>query len=156
MSDLYNGETYDARLELPGWDAPGYDAGAQQGDAWQGVRKLDHGKEMLIAQDGPAIIRNEELKPVKLIRTPAGETVFDFGQNMVGWVRLKVAGAGGHDGDAAPRRGARPAGQLLHDQPAHAPSRPLQYTLKGGRRRDLRAALHLHGLPVRRGGGLAR
>ena len=27
-SDNYNGETYDARLELPGWDEPGYDDGA--------------------------------------------------------------------------------------------------------------------------------
>ncbi|MDQ1300704.1 MAG: alpha-L-rhamnosidase, partial [Chloroflexota bacterium] len=90
LSDLYNGETYDARLELPGWDAAGYDDGA-----WQGVRKLDHTKETLIAQAGPAIIRNEELKPVKIIHTPAGETVFDFGQNMVGWVRLKVAGPAG-------------------------------------------------------------
>jgi alpha-L-rhamnosidase len=90
MSDIYNGETYDARLELPGWDAPGYDA-----SAWQGVRQLDHPKSALIAQDGPAIIRHEEIKPVKIIRTPAGETVFDFGQNMVGWVRLRVQGPAG-------------------------------------------------------------
>jgi alpha-L-rhamnosidase len=90
MSDIYNGETYDAQLELPGWAAPGYD-----NKAWQGVRKLDHGKEMLIAQNGPAVIRHEEIKPVKIIRTPAGETVFDFGQNMVGWVRLAVQGPAG-------------------------------------------------------------
>jgi alpha-L-rhamnosidase len=90
MSDLYNGETYDARLELPGWDAPGYDD-----KAWSGVRKLDQSKDVLIAQNGPAIIRNEEIKPAKLFRTPAGETVFDFGQNMVGWVRLNVQGPAG-------------------------------------------------------------
>jgi alpha-L-rhamnosidase len=90
MSDIYNGETYDARLELPGWDAAGYDD-----QTWSGVRKLDQSKDVLIAQDGPAIIRNEELKPVKIIRTPAGETVFDFGQNMVGWVRLNVQGPAG-------------------------------------------------------------
>ncbi len=90
MSDLYNGESYDARLELPEWAAPGYND-----KAWQGVRKLDQSKDVLIAQNGPAIIRNEEIKPVKIIRTPAGETVFDFGQNMVGWLRLKVAGPAG-------------------------------------------------------------
>jgi alpha-L-rhamnosidase len=90
MSDIYNGETYDARLELPGWAAAGYDD-----RAWQSVRKLDHGKNMLVAQDGPLVKRQEELKPVKLLRTPAGETVFDFGQNMVGWVRLKIQGPAG-------------------------------------------------------------
>ena len=37
---------------------------------------------------------------------------------MVGWVRLKVRGPGRHDGDAAPRRGARQGRQLLHRQPA--------------------------------------
>ena len=90
MSDIYNGETYDARLDLPGWAAVGYDD-----RAWKGVRKLDHGKEMLVAQAGPLVKRQEELKPIKLIRTPAGETVFDFGQNMVGWVRLTVQGPAG-------------------------------------------------------------
>src|SRR5262249_36808669 len=33
-ADLYNGETYDARLEMPGWDEPGFVASA---DAWQPV-----------------------------------------------------------------------------------------------------------------------
>ena len=36
-----------------------------------------------------------EIKPVRLINTPAGETVFDLGQNMVGWVRLNARGAAG-------------------------------------------------------------
>jgi alpha-L-rhamnosidase len=39
--------------------------------------------------------RMQELKPVRIIHTPAGETVFDLGQNMVGWVRLKVGGPPG-------------------------------------------------------------
>ncbi len=90
MSDIYNGETYDARLELPGWDLPGYDD-----RTWQGVRKLDHSKTILIAQNGPFVVRHEELKPIQIIHTPAGETVFDLGQNMVGWVRLNVQGPAG-------------------------------------------------------------
>jgi alpha-L-rhamnosidase len=90
MADIYMGETYDARLELPGWDRPGYDDGA-----WQGVRKLEHGKEMLVAQSGPFVKCQEEIRPIRLFRTPAGETVFDFGQNMVGWVRLRAQGPAG-------------------------------------------------------------
>ncbi len=90
MADLYNGEIYDARLELPGWDAPGYDD-----RAWKGVRLLDHGKHMLGAQAGPLVRRHEAIRPVRMLRSPKGETIFDFGQNMVGWVRLNVQGPAG-------------------------------------------------------------
>ncbi|MBW7461718.1 family 78 glycoside hydrolase catalytic domain, partial [Paenibacillus sepulcri] len=39
----------------------------------------------------------EELQPIALITTPAGETVIDMGQNMVGWVRFTVTGQEGHE-----------------------------------------------------------
>lgn len=90
MSDLYMGETYDARLEKPGWDAPGYAA-----TGWQGVRVADHPKTNLIAQAGPPVRQIEEVRPVALFQTPEGDTVFDMGQNMVGWVRLRVEGPAG-------------------------------------------------------------
>jgi alpha-L-rhamnosidase len=90
MSDIYDGETYDARLEKPGWNRAGYDD-----HAWRGVRTLSSVAAALIAPVGPPVRRMQELKPVRIIRTPAGETVFDLGQNMVGWVRLKVSGPAG-------------------------------------------------------------
>ena len=90
MADIYMGETYDARLELAGWDEPTFDA-----RAWGGVRRLNHGKEMLVAQVGPLVRRQEEIRPIGIIHTPAGETVFDLGQNMVGHVRLRVQGPAG-------------------------------------------------------------
>jgi alpha-L-rhamnosidase len=90
MSDIYDGETYDARLEKPGWSRPGYDA-----SAWRPVRAIEHAKEILIAPAGPPVRRIEELRPVKVLTTPKGETVFDLGQNMVGWVRLKARGPAG-------------------------------------------------------------
>ncbi len=90
MSDIYNGEIYDARAELAGWNKSGYDA-----VNWLGVRILEQTNDILVAQNGPAIIRNEEIKPKAIITTPAGETVVDFGQNMVGWVRLQVSGPAG-------------------------------------------------------------
>jgi len=89
-SDVYMGEIYDARLELTGWAAPAYDD-----RAWKGVRVYEHGKAMVSAQVAPFMRRQEELKPVKFFHTPAGELVYDFGQNMVGWVRLKVSGPAG-------------------------------------------------------------
>ena len=90
MSDIYNGETYDARLEKPGWTMPGFnDSG------WSGVKLASHRKDHLIAPAGPPVRRIEEVKPVKILKTPAGETVVDMGQNMVGWVRLRVQGPAG-------------------------------------------------------------
>jgi alpha-L-rhamnosidase len=89
-SDIYNGETYDARKEMPGWDASGFNDGA-----WEKATVLDQSKEMLIAPQGVPVKAIEELKPMKLITTPKGETVYDMGQNMVGWVRLSVQGKKG-------------------------------------------------------------
>jgi alpha-L-rhamnosidase len=89
-SDIYNGETYDARLEQAGWSQPGFDD-----KKWNGVRLEDHSKAILIAPAGPPVRRIEEIKPVKILHTPAGETVFDMGQNMVGWMRLRVRGPAG-------------------------------------------------------------
>ena len=44
---------------------------------------------------GPPVIKIQELKPIKIFKTPKGILVADMGQNMVGWVRLKVSGAKG-------------------------------------------------------------
>jgi alpha-L-rhamnosidase len=89
-SDIYNGETYDARRERPGWSAPGY------ADAdWAPVVEVKPSEAALVAPAGPPVRRIEEIRPVKLLKTPAGETVFDLGQNMVGHVRLKVRGPAG-------------------------------------------------------------
>ncbi|HEY0778569.1 MAG TPA: family 78 glycoside hydrolase catalytic domain, partial [Gemmatirosa sp.] len=90
FSDIYDGERYDARLEQTGWSQAGYDDAS-----WGGVQVIDHPKQLLIAQVGPPVRRIEERRPVRVFRTPAGETVFDMGQNMVGWVRLRARGPRG-------------------------------------------------------------
>src|SRR5258708_4920118 len=89
-SEIYHGETYDAGLEKPGWPNAGFADGQ-----WSGVRVASYPKDNLITPAGPPVRRIEELKPIKVFKTPAGETVADMGQNMVGWVRLKVQGAAG-------------------------------------------------------------
>jgi alpha-L-rhamnosidase len=90
MSELYDGETYDARLEKAGWDVPGF-ADSQ----WSGVKVADYPKDNLVAPAGPPVRRIEDVKPVKILKTPAGETVVDMGQNFVGWVRLRAEGPPG-------------------------------------------------------------
>ncbi len=89
-SDIYNGERYDARLELNGWDLVGY-----TDSKWKSAMVYDFTKNTLIAPQGVPVQAVQEIKPVKLIKTPKGESVLDMGQNMVGVVRLKVKGNSG-------------------------------------------------------------
>ncbi len=89
-SDIYNGELYDARLEPDGWNKTGFDD-----SKWKPVKILDHPKDILIAQEGVPVKAMEELTPIKIFTTPKGETVVDMGQNMVGWVRIKLQGSEG-------------------------------------------------------------
>src|SRR5271157_552765 len=90
LSDIYDGETYDARLERAGWSTPGYDD-----KDWKGVSLLDSPKAKLVAPAGPPVREIQELKPIKILTTPAGDTVIDMGQNMVGWMRFQVAAPAG-------------------------------------------------------------
>jgi len=89
-SDMYNGEKYDARLEMDGWDTTGFDD-----NTWTKVDIIDHSKDILVAPQGPPVKAIEEIKPKKLITTPKGEIVLDLGQNIVGWARMKVKGKKG-------------------------------------------------------------
>ena len=79
FSDLYDGETYDARKTPEGW---------------QPAALMEQGKEMLIPQEGEPV-REHEIFPAKLVETPNGETVLDFGQNLTGYVRFRVTGTPG-------------------------------------------------------------
>lgn len=89
-SDIYNGEKYDARLEMPGWSLPGFDD-----TAWAEVRPADHDMERLIGEAAPPVRKIQELVPREIFVTPEGDTVVDMGQNMIGWVRLRVEGEAG-------------------------------------------------------------
>jgi len=90
FSDIYNGESYDARKEMIGWSKSGFNDGT-----WGKVTLLDQSKKILIAPQGVSVKTIEEIKPVKLITTAKGEMVFDMGQNMVGWIKLRIAGKKG-------------------------------------------------------------
>lgn len=90
MSDIFKGETYDARLEKTGWDKPGYD------DRDWCPAKLTNGRyDILVAGEGVPVRCIQEIKPVKLLCSPKDGTIVDMGQNMVGWARLVVSGQKG-------------------------------------------------------------
>jgi len=89
-NDLYDGETIDARRYSNAWLQPGF-----SDDGWTGVHagKIDFGT--LTPYIGPPARRQDELKPIKIWTSPAGKTLADFGQNLVGWLRLNVRGPAG-------------------------------------------------------------
>jgi len=88
-SDLKAGEVYDARLTLDGWDLPGYDD-----SGWRPVKEVDLGLDNLIANRSLPVRRRERFSP-KVLRTPNGEIVLDFGQNIAGWVEMQLEGPPG-------------------------------------------------------------
>lgn len=84
-ADILDGEVYDARMELPGWDGPGFsDSG------WTLARETDFPGTIVTAQTNEPIRVTRELQPVALTEPKPGCYVFDLGQNMVGWVRLQL------------------------------------------------------------------
>lgn len=88
---LYHGETYDARLEQPGWDEPGFDRASD----WVPVSTVVPPDGELTAQAMPPIRVVETLPPVAIAEPRPGVFVLDFGQNFSGWCRLSVEGPSG-------------------------------------------------------------
>ncbi len=79
-SGIYSGEIYDTTLD----DSEIF-----------GVERIELGYERLCPRLSPAITVHEEIKPVEVIHTPAGETVLDMGQNMVGWLQFRCKAPAG-------------------------------------------------------------
>ncbi len=89
-NDFFDGEVFDARLEIKGWCEPGFD------DAnWQPVRAaaIDWQKgAALVAGVGPRVKRMETVTSQKVttLESAAGGYLFDLAQNFAGWVRLQI------------------------------------------------------------------
>ncbi len=87
---IYNGEVYDARLETPGWDAPGFDD-----SAWDAAQTVKAPGGALSAEMMPAIQVTAEMVPRAISSPQPGVYVYDFGQNFSGWAQLRVQGPRG-------------------------------------------------------------
>lgn len=77
-STIYDGEIYDARLADPGEDG------------WAAAVSVDAPVGAAADRLSTPLRRHEAIKPVKLLHTPAGEQVLDFGQVITGWVEADV------------------------------------------------------------------
>ena len=84
-NNVYAGETYDARLEQPGWDTADFDD-----SAWKPVHIAEPPGGVLVSQKIPPVKRMETIKPVSITNPKPGVYVYDMGQNFAGWAKLKV------------------------------------------------------------------
>ncbi len=94
-SSIYNGEHYDARLEVPDWCEAAAADTAENGrrsvtGSWTGVEPIALQIGPMSERLSPPIEKQESFPVAEVIRTPKGETVLGFGQNMTGWVELEA------------------------------------------------------------------
>ncbi len=121
----YDGETYDARLEFPGWTEPGFDD-----TAWDNARVVDAPGGVLSSEKINPLRVVEHLKPVAFTQPQPGVYVYDMGQNMVGWCRLTVSGPRGAVVTLRHAETVTPDGMLYMDNIRGAKVTNV-YTLKG-------------------------
>src|SRR6185295_13241311 len=88
-SEIYHGETIDARKENLNWNT-----NACNESEWTAVVEKEQSVNLIATYNEP-IRKQESFKAVKLITTPKGEKVIDFGQNLTGWAKIKVKGKPG-------------------------------------------------------------
>jgi len=89
-SEIYHGETIDARKEQPGWYTATFnDTG------WQKALTENYDKNRLVSTVNEPIKKHETFTPLKILVTPAGDQVIDFGQNLVGFVKVTAKGKDG-------------------------------------------------------------
>ena len=123
--NLYNGQSIDARLRSDAWQRPGF-----KDAAWAPVRLVAFDTAALDAALTPPVRRLGSFKPVKFWTSPAGKLLVDFGQNLVGWVRVEVSGPAGQVVTL------RHAEVIEHDELGTRPLRSAEatdrYTLSGG------------------------
>ena len=90
FAEIYYGATIDDRMQQQNWSTADFND-----KDWLPVKPMDYPKNTLVATINEPVRKHEVFKPVKIFTTPKGEKVIDFGQNLVGWVQMKVTGKAG-------------------------------------------------------------
>ncbi len=85
-SEIYNGEVYDARKEIIGWNLANFND-----QDWQATAEADFPKNILTGTYNEPVRAHESFKPLRIFKTPKGEEVVDFGQNLVGWETILIS-----------------------------------------------------------------
>jgi len=121
----YDGEEYDARMEIDGWNLAGFDE-----SRWEKAQQVKGPGGVLVSQMIEPIRVTETIKPVAITNPKPGIYVYDMGQNMVGWCRLTVTGPRGTKVSLRHAETIRDDGMLYMDNLRSAKVTDL-YILKG-------------------------
>jgi alpha-L-rhamnosidase len=126
MSDIYMGETCDARKEMTNWTLAGFDD-----SDWNDVAVIAADKRHLIASAGPPVKITKEITPINIVATKDGTSIVDMGQNMVGRLRLRV---NGKPGDTITLRHAEVLDKAgnLYTKNLRSAKQTITYICKGG------------------------
>jgi alpha-L-rhamnosidase len=90
-ADILDGETYDARRELGDWSGAAFDDAG-----WAAALPYaDATPRLLVGDVTDHIQKTQEIRPAAVTERPGGVFIYDVGQNMVGWARLRVTGPAG-------------------------------------------------------------
>ncbi|HEY0759277.1 MAG TPA: family 78 glycoside hydrolase catalytic domain [Acidisarcina sp.] len=90
-AEIYDGESYDARLETPGWDT----SAAKDEHGWRPVDVIRPLEPKILPQSFEPIRVERTLEPVSVTTLAGRATIFDFGQNLSGVARLHISGVAG-------------------------------------------------------------
>lgn len=156
FDSIYTGESYDARKEIAGWDAPGFnDRG------WEAAKVVSAPGGIISAQQNEPIKITRTIAPVKVSEPKPGVYLFDMGQNLSGHALLSVTGPAGTQVTMKYGERLHPNGTLdqhdiaIHLRPFNTPGRAVGspiprfqtdvYTLKGGGPETWEARFTYHG-----------
>lgn len=88
----YDGEEYDARINLLGWDKAHFNT-----DAWLSAETVSAPEGEIMSQTNENMTIHQSIKPVSIITLPNGNHILDMGYNMTGWLKLKAKGKNGDE-----------------------------------------------------------
>lgn len=139
----YDGEEYDARKDLGDWTSVGYDD-----SKWMKAERTDIPIGESVGQAAPNMVVGKTIKPISISKLPPSTGgsgwVLDFGQNMAGWVQLKMRGNAGDTIRIKYAEKLNPDGTLYLDNFRDALSEDI-YVCDGKGERLWHASLVTHG-----------
>jgi len=147
-SELYHGETIDHRQEKRNWSEPSYEA-----TGWSGAQTVNITKETLVATISEPVKKQERFHVKKVLTTPKGEIVIDFGQNLTGWVSVKIKGKSGDSIRLSHAEVLDKAGNFYTTNLRSARAQDV-YVLKGGEEESFEPHFTFHGFRYVRVEGL--
>jgi alpha-L-rhamnosidase len=138
-SDFMMGETYDARRERKGWDHPGF-----AGKDWLFACEVAPPAVPLVAQRSEPVRVVETITPVSVNKIRPGVFIYDLGQNISGWVRLRVKAPASTRVQLRHGERLNPDGTLYTENLRHAKATDV-YICKGGKEEVWEPHFTFHG-----------